>query len=424
MVKLTEQQIKLAEQLLISIINNENVVEYNELAARIKPPMFHRNVGRGIGEISKLCHELGLPFISAKVIGKWTKTAGKGFYQFYDMFGIDKQGKTEKELLSLELKKIRECSEWYKLADYLNLKLQIPRPKEEQREIRILPMSRKFEFPDKSSEEIQKHYFMGELIHKHGGCYNFREAGMKCPKESLILFQIDGAIVASAVLKAVEYFDVPKSGLYKGAYVFDTSTVEIFNPIYAEDVSAIEPEFTGFSQVKQKINYQYHGAIQELIKNKQMSLCSEEIPIGEVANYTEGTKYQITVNAYERNGKARRECINYHGAVCVICNFNFEKVYGEVAKGFIHVHHVVPLHTIGENYVINCKKDLIPVCPNCHAMLHKKVDGSYITIEELKNIVFVNRKIPHIIAEKGTTKYYQYQSNFEFHEVCNYPRAY
>jgi 5-methylcytosine-specific restriction protein A len=27
---------------------------------------------------------------------------------------------------------------------------------------------------------------------------------------------------------------------------------------------------------------------------------------------------------------------------------------------------------IGPNYQINPEKDLIPVCPNCHAMLHRK----------------------------------------------------
>jgi hypothetical protein len=289
-------------------------------------------------------------------------------------------------LFHLELKKIRECTEWYKLADYLNLKLQLPKPKDEQIEIRILPMSRKIEFADESLEEIQINYFMDRLIHKYGGNYHFRETGMKCPEKSLILFQIDGAIIASGVLKAIEYFDVPKDGIYKGAYVFDTGTIEIFNPIYAEELSTIEPEFKGFSQVKQKINYRYLGAIQELIKNKQTPLFPEEIPIGEAAGYTEGTKYQITVNAYERNGKARQECINYHGAICVICEFDFEKVYGEIAKGFIHVHHVIPLHTIGEGYEVDYKKDLIPVCPNCHAMLHRKIDDRDITVEELKNL--------------------------------------
>ena len=56
---------------------------------------------------------------------------------------------------------------------------------------------------------------------------------------------------------------------------------------------------------------------------------------------------------------------------CSICGFDFEKNYGELGKGFIHVHHIVPVSKIGPNYIIDPVKDLIPVCPNCHAMLHR-----------------------------------------------------
>lgn len=77
--RLTDTQKKLAEQLLLSVIRHENVVEYNELAVRINPPIFWRQVGKEIGEVSKLCKELGLPLLSAKVVGKGRGTAGAGF---------------------------------------------------------------------------------------------------------------------------------------------------------------------------------------------------------------------------------------------------------------------------------------------------------------------------------------------------------
>ena len=66
-----------------------------------------------------------------------------------------------------------------------------------------------------------------------------------------------------------------------------------------------------------------------------------------------------------------------------ICGFDFEKTYGEIGKGFIHVHHIVPVSEIGESYRVDYEKDLIPVCPNCHAMLHRK-GGS---VEGLKEII-------------------------------------
>ena len=85
MTKLTDVQKKLAEQLLLSVKNHEMNVEYNELAARIKPPIHWRQVGKNIGEVSKLCHELGLPLLSAKVVNKNTQKAGEGFYPLYAM---------------------------------------------------------------------------------------------------------------------------------------------------------------------------------------------------------------------------------------------------------------------------------------------------------------------------------------------------
>ena len=127
-IKLTDTQIQLAEQLLLTVIKRESVVEYNELGQRINPPIFWRQVGREIGEVSKLCKELGLPLLSAKVVGKGRGTAGAGFYPLYSLLGLDTEGKSEKELFSQELKKIRECKEWYKLADYLQLDLDLPRP--------------------------------------------------------------------------------------------------------------------------------------------------------------------------------------------------------------------------------------------------------------------------------------------------------
>ncbi len=98
----------------------------------------------------------------------------------------------------------------------------------------------------------------------------------------------------------------------------------------------------------------------------------------------EGLKKTITVNKYERSSLARAKCIEFHGYNCSICNFDFKKTYGEVGDEFIHVHHLKPLHTIGVKYKIDYKEDLIPVCPNCHAMLHRKLKGREQTVGELK----------------------------------------
>ena len=87
--------------------------------------------------------------------------------------------------------------------------------------------------------------------------------------------------------------------------------------------------------------------------------------------YSEGARFAVTINAYERNPKARAACIAHHGYICAVCGFDFVYVYGGLGEGFIHVHHVIPIGRIGKEYKIDPIADLIPVCPNCHAMIHR-----------------------------------------------------
>lgn len=108
-------------------------------------------------------------------------------------------------------------------------------------------------------------------------------------------------------------------------------------------------------------------------------------------NYKEGKTIQINVNRFERNLSARDHCIKTYGAVCQVCEFDFQKNYGVIGQNFIHVHHIVPLSSVGEEYVVDPVKDLIPVCPNCHAMIHKK--NPPFTVEELKYILAENLKL-------------------------------
>ena len=99
----------------------------------------------------------------------------------------------------------------------------------------------------------------------------------------------------------------------------------------------------------------------------------------------EGALVKVMANKYERNQKARRECVAKKGYQCLVCGRDFEATYGEIGKGFIHVHHLTPISSIGKEYQLNVDTDLAPVCPNCHYMLHRK-DPPY-TIEELKEML-------------------------------------
>jgi hypothetical protein len=118
----------------------------------------------------------------------------------------------------------------------------------------------------------------------------------------------------------------------------------------------------------------------------------EEIDNDKKEQFYEGAVKQITVNSYERDVKARQKCIEIYGLNCAVCGFNFEEKYGKLGKNFIHIHHLNPLSEIREKYIVDPEKDLRPVCPNCHAMLHKKKET--LSIEELKKIfLLINDKI-------------------------------
>lgn len=107
--------------------------------------------------------------------------------------------------------------------------------------------------------------------------------------------------------------------------------------------------------------------------------------IDDSINYSEGKSKKILVNSYERNPHARKKCIENYGLNCQVCDFNFEEKYGQLGKNFIHVHHVVDIASVGIEYSIDPINDLIPVCPNCHSMLHKRKPAY--TINELKKIM-------------------------------------
>lgn len=108
--------------------------------------------------------------------------------------------------------------------------------------------------------------------------------------------------------------------------------------------------------------------------------------------FFEGTTKKISVNKYERNPQARNLCIKKKGTKCLICDFDFGKVYGANFANKIHVHHLVPISQINEKYELNPEKDLIPVCPNCHMILHSKGNNDVYTVEQVKMFIEMHNK--------------------------------
>lgn len=99
----------------------------------------------------------------------------------------------------------------------------------------------------------------------------------------------------------------------------------------------------------------------------------------------EGACFTVQVNAFERNPVARQKCVAHYGNNCTVCGFSFGATYGNSAVGYIHVHHLKPLASIGEEYIIDPIKDLRPICANCHAVIHLR-QPPY-SLEEIKDML-------------------------------------
>lgn len=111
--------------------------------------------------------------------------------------------------------------------------------------------------------------------------------------------------------------------------------------------------------------------------------------VSRTGTHVEGSVRQVLVNRYERSRRAREQCVERHGAACVICGFDFEQHYGQLAAGFIHVHHTRPLAEIAEAYEVDPVADLIPICPNCHAVIH--LGGENRSPNEVRALLAIRR---------------------------------
>jgi predicted HNH restriction endonuclease len=150
--------------------------------------------------------------------------------------------------------------------------------------------------------------------------------------------------------------------------------------------------FLLIGQYYKDTGWEMWGELQQALKNLNLvsvetdnsseRLPTETFQLDEKELFKEGKVVQVFVNRYERNQGARQECIRHHGDKCFACGFDFGITYGDIAKGFIHVHHLTQLADINEEYDVDPINDLVPLCANCHSVIHLTMPA--MTIEELK----------------------------------------
>jgi len=81
----------------------------------------------------------------------------------------------------------------------------------------------------------------------------------------------------------------------------------------------------------------------------------------EDCSITEGRGTDQTSIRYERSKKARERCLKRWGYKCYICGMDFETTYGEIGKGFIEVHHKVPVSQRKCEYELVPERDMVHI---------------------------------------------------------------
>lgn len=100
----------------------------------------------------------------------------------------------------------------------------------------------------------------------------------------------------------------------------------------------------------------------------------------ETITIQEGVKRLVETKVYERSSLLRKIAIEHYtkndDILCDACKFSFNNFYGEkVGKGYIEIHHIKPIfkyedEELGET-IDNALKNVIPLCSNCHRMIHR-----------------------------------------------------
>lgn len=123
--------------------------------------------------------------------------------------------------------------------------------------------------------------------------------------------------------------------------------------------------------------------VKSAIDNISNTEVKHVLPLEEVVS--EGRITTRCIQTRERSSKLRMIAIEHftHNNMicCDCCGFNFPKVYGTTyGKDCIEIHHIKPIFQYqGEKFeqvVTNALKNLLPVCPNCHRVIHKNNIGS------------------------------------------------
>lgn len=205
--------------------------------------------------------------------------------------------------------------------------------------------------------------------------FTIREFESYMPRKHLDYYDSNIGFVVSSVFGTVNGRDY---------FIFENkSIVEEITEKLRDKYNAYKGFLKSYGECRVKINPKY------IDFDLNLDIVAESKDHYEVFN--EGKSKFYFVKKYERNLKNREQAIAIHGTSCAACGMDYESIYGELGKDFIEIHHVVPVSSLDREVEVNPQADLIPLCANCHRMIHRN-RNEVLTVDSLKAILKRNRR--------------------------------
>ena len=229
--------------------------------------------------------------------------------------------------------------------------------------IRILPMSKKEEeFKGRSAKEVQSNFFLRVLPLK-GGRYDYRASGLVAKPGTIVLFQYDNQIIASAVLNARERFEQPDKDGFHGALEFDIDSIRVFKPVDSDLMREVWPEeFVAFRNRKSKLNAEAYPEFERRLTG--IEFAAPQAPQACDLSDPPAARVKTTVMRIVRDSQKSRHVKFLHKYKCQLltCEYTIDLADG---SRYAEAHHVKPLgkeHNGPDNL-----DNIVCLCPNHHA---------------------------------------------------------
>lgn len=363
---------RITEILVSSAIKNE-VIEYNRLSREIGGVISPIKLNEPLGEISLRCIEEGFPPLSAIVVNQQTQIPGEGFFTWVaSQMGFPNLPPRQWEEFFYEQRDAVFNCDW-------NAYMENRPPKSIAAVFSIEELENRLSDQSYIFGEETKFYIL--IIKK------FLETETVGPFQYQILLLENSRVISRATLEDGNSKQLLDASKKKGLELM----FEHYPMVNSKDISMVhyrQDHLTNTPWEKEP-----PATLQKLYKkleNKRLQFIVKYDAETErqqyASSYKDGEVKRYHGNRYERKAKNRLKAIELHGTRCAVCDFDFEEKYGEHGKDFIEIHHIKPLSTLGGAIEIDAREDLVPVCPNCHRMLHRK-RGDVLSVEELKEII-------------------------------------